>query len=504
MNAQARGRRPWARRERAGRGLGVAGGAAEADVRARHACASPDRAAVAVVGLGPRSGATTVARALGAELARARCRRRLCGHRRAPAASCRSGTPAAGRLARALARRRAPLARAGACASSTRPTGWRSPTPRSSMAPLVFDVADPAEAAAAAALARPRGARRRPAGGAGAGERHGGLARPGRSRAARRGQPPARGRRAGTAGRTSRLPHSRIGSAAGRWRAARPGASSAEAVAALADLLERGRMSRRRASGAERRGRPGASCSSWAWPPRSCWARSSSPASGRRSAARRGTSAARTSPPCRQRGRCRPTTRGCSRRPSSRMAGPTHAICRARTTWRALGRWPAGGAGERGARARRRRVVRGRLRAHARDGARAGRGGRFAPRRRSRRERASPRRGARERRGAAEPGRSEPSRGCRPARAAAATPARSPTGWASPCAPTSRSRSTGWPPPRAATASRCRSRRAFAPTPSRRACSPPTRTRSGWRRRERRCTATAPSSTSGRLPLTAG
>ena len=49
-----------------------------------------------------------------------------------------------------------------------------------------------------------------------------------------------------------------------------------------------------------------------------------------------------------------------------------------------------------------------------------------------------------------------------------------------------------------------RRQRAFAPTPSRRCSSRGTPTRSGSRRRASRCTATAPSSTSGRRPPTAG
>ena len=59
---------------------------------------------------------------------------------------------------------------------------------------------------------------------------------------------------------------------------------------------------------------------------------------------------------------------------------------------------------------------------------------------------------------------------------AAATTARSPTGWASRCAPTSRLPSTAWPPqPAARPGWRSRSTAAFAPTPSRRGCGPQTR-----------------------------
>ena len=86
----------------------------------------------------------------------------------------------------------------------------------------------------------------------------------------------------------------------------------------------------------------------------------------------------------------------------------------------------------------------------------------------------------------------------------ASTRARSLAARASRCAPTSRWPSTAWRPPPARTASRCSSPRPSAATPSRRPCSPRTPIRSGWRRRAGRCTASAPSSTSGRPPRTAG
>ena len=64
--------------------------------------------------------------------------------------------------------------------------------------------------------------------------------------------------------------------------------------------------------------------------------------------------------------------------------------------------------------------------------------------------------------------------------------------------------STAWRPRRAATGRAARDERLSAPTPSRRGCSPRTPTRSGSRRRASPCTGSAPSSTSARLPPTAG
>ena len=68
-------------------------------------------------------------------------------------------------------------------------------------------------------------------------------------------------------------------------------------------------------------------------------------------------------------------------------------------------------------------------------------------------------------------------------RAAADTRARSPTARASPCAPTWRRRSTGWPPPRRTRGSPWSSTPPTDPTPSRRSSSLSTRIPAGWRRR---------------------
>ena len=108
-------------------------------------------------------------------------------------------------------------------------------------------------------------------------------------------------------------------------------------------------------------------------------------------------------------------------------------------------------------------------------------------------------------RGGAVPGRGRRPMAARRAAAAAAMTARSPTGWASRCAPTWRAAFDRMAAAaRREAVCRCRSPAPFAPTPSRRGCSPPTRTRSGSPRRARACTATPPSSTSARPPPTAG
>jgi len=109
------------------------------------------RPVVAVVGLSPRCGATTVARALGAELA-ARDPGGACVVTSAgPAGPCALGLPAAARLARTLS----PLAGAGArawgrlCLVETHDRVAVAEATRY-LAPLVLDVADRAGASAAA------------------------------------------------------------------------------------------------------------------------------------------------------------------------------------------------------------------------------------------------------------------------------------------------------------------------------------------------------------------
>ncbi len=111
-----------------------------------------DRMVVAVVGLGPRSGLTTVARALGAELA-LRDAGGACAVT-APAGSVLSlGTPAAGRLARALGG----VGNARACGRLClidAPDRVALAGAALGVAPLVFDVAEPGEAAVLAGLSR--------------------------------------------------------------------------------------------------------------------------------------------------------------------------------------------------------------------------------------------------------------------------------------------------------------------------------------------------------------
>lgn len=124
---------------------------------AREGWARQDRPVVAVVGLSRRSGVTMVARALGAELAL----RDPDGASIVTAASASGrgiplGTPAAGRLARAVARAVPNRARATGriclCEVATADVGRLTRAVRD-VAPLVIDVADPADAATAVSLA---------------------------------------------------------------------------------------------------------------------------------------------------------------------------------------------------------------------------------------------------------------------------------------------------------------------------------------------------------------
>ena len=112
------------------------------------------RPVIAVVGLASRCGTTTVARALGAELAA-----------RDPAGACAVttttatgtlplGLPGAGRLARTLAPLFAGRARAcGRLCLVEAPDSARLADALRYLAPLVFDVEDPAESSPAVALA---------------------------------------------------------------------------------------------------------------------------------------------------------------------------------------------------------------------------------------------------------------------------------------------------------------------------------------------------------------
>lgn len=115
------------------------------------------RPVVAVAGLGPRCGTTTVARALGAELAlRDPVGAALVGAHELGGGGLPLGTPAAARLTRALSRAlpigtrtvgRVCLAACGADHAATLTAA------ASELAPLVLDVGDPSQVAVAASLA---------------------------------------------------------------------------------------------------------------------------------------------------------------------------------------------------------------------------------------------------------------------------------------------------------------------------------------------------------------
>jgi len=110
-----------------------------------------DRPVVAVVGLGPRSGATTLARALATELA-ARDAAGACAVTAAAGAVRSLGTPGAGRLARALASAGHTRTCGRLCLVDAPDRPALADMARG-LAPLVFDVGDPRDAAPAAALA---------------------------------------------------------------------------------------------------------------------------------------------------------------------------------------------------------------------------------------------------------------------------------------------------------------------------------------------------------------
>ncbi len=122
-------------------------------------CASTtlDRPVVAVAGLAPRSGTTTVARALAAELAlRDPDGAAVVSAEPVGGGAIPLGTPAAGRLARALSRASAARTRAvGRVCLAARGTDEPAALVDAvrELAPLVLDVADPAEISIAASLA---------------------------------------------------------------------------------------------------------------------------------------------------------------------------------------------------------------------------------------------------------------------------------------------------------------------------------------------------------------
>ena len=206
----------------------------EAAVEARNAQLG-DRVAVAVVGLGPRAGSTTVARALGAELA-VRDVDGACAVTAGTGSVLPLGTPAAGRLARALAGVGTTRACGRLCLIDAMDrvelTGAAL-----SMAPLVFDVADPSDAPAVAALAHRvvlvGGPRVEPAL---AGPVAASLGRIGPAPLVVVSRPPENPSWEGRA--DMEIPSSRLGA---QWALAGREARGelGEAVAALADLLER-------------------------------------------------------------------------------------------------------------------------------------------------------------------------------------------------------------------------------------------------------------------------
>jgi hypothetical protein len=207
---------------------------ADADAEPRRAQLG-DRVAVAVVGLGPRSGATTVARALGAELA-LRDVGGACAVTAATGSALPLGTAAAGQLARALAGVGDTRACGRLCLVDA-PDRVDLAGAALSMAPLVFDVAEPSEAAAVAVLAQRvvlvGGPRVEPALSSAMAAS---LARVGPAPLVVASRPAEDSRWGGRA--DIEIPHSRLGA---QWASAGREARGALglAVAALADLLER-------------------------------------------------------------------------------------------------------------------------------------------------------------------------------------------------------------------------------------------------------------------------
>ena len=194
-----------------------------------------DRPVVAVVGLGPRSGATTVARALATELAIRDASGACAVTARAGSVLC-LGTAAAGRLARSLASAGHSRTCGRLCLIDP-PDRLALAGTAPGLAPLVFDEGDPRDAAVVAALADRvvlvGGPRVEPA-----------LAGVVAASLARVGPRPlvVACRPAEDSGWTGRvdmaIPHSRLGA---QWAIAgrQPAGDFGRAVVALADLMER-------------------------------------------------------------------------------------------------------------------------------------------------------------------------------------------------------------------------------------------------------------------------
>lgn len=209
----------------------------EPPAAAGHPPAPPreEHVVVAVIALGARSGATTVARALGAELA-ARDERGACAVSTTQGGPPPLGTPAAGRLARALAPAiAAPVRACGRLCLVDAPDPVTLADAALRLAPLVFDVTDHAAAAGVAALAD----RVVLVGGplvepALAGAVAASLARVGPKPIVVASRPPEESAWEGRA--EMELPHSRLGA---QWALAgrEPRGELGHAIAGLADLL---------------------------------------------------------------------------------------------------------------------------------------------------------------------------------------------------------------------------------------------------------------------------
>jgi len=195
-----------------------------------------DRPVVAVVGLGPRSGTTTVARALGTELA-VRDGEGACAVTAATGSVLCLGTPAARRLARAVASAGHNARTCGRLCLIDVPDRVSLAGTASGLAPLVFDEGDPRAAAVVATLADRvvlvGGPHVEPAL---AGVVAASLARVGPRPLVVASRPPEG---SGWTGRVDMaIPHSRLGAQcalAGRG----PAGHFGRAVEALADLMER-------------------------------------------------------------------------------------------------------------------------------------------------------------------------------------------------------------------------------------------------------------------------
>ena len=195
-----------------------------------------ERLAVVVVGLGPRTGVTTVARALGTELA-LRDPAGACVVTAATGSVLPLGMPAAGRLARALSGVGTARACGRLCLVDA-PDTLALAGVVLGMAPLVFDVSEPEEAAAVAGLAHRvvlvGGPRTEPAL---ASAMAASLARIGPTPVIVASRPPEASRWEGRA--DIEVPQSRLGA---QWALAgrEPRGELGRAVAALVDHLERG------------------------------------------------------------------------------------------------------------------------------------------------------------------------------------------------------------------------------------------------------------------------